>query len=94
MIIKDKSEEVEDLLGSKARVRILKVLASNGELSTSQIIKKTKLNPTGVLKHLKYLRSINFIQEKQFGRIRIYRYKIEDRRASSFRDFLNEWESD
>ncbi|MFX1480847.1 MAG: hypothetical protein ACFFCI_22405 [Promethearchaeota archaeon] len=93
-MVKDKSDIIEDLLGSKARVSILRILALNSELSLTQIIQKTKLNYNSVLKHLHYLKSINFIQEKKFGRIKIYRYKIEDKRASSFRDFLNVWEAD
>ena len=94
VIINDKTHKIEDLLGSKARVKILKVLALNGELSISLIIKKTKLNHSSVIKHLNYLRNINFIQEKKFGRIRIYRYKVEDKKASSFKEFLRTYEAD
>ncbi|MFX0181282.1 MAG: ArsR/SmtB family transcription factor [Candidatus Hodarchaeota archaeon] len=94
VIINDKTYKIEDLLGSKARVNILKVLALHGELTISLIIKKTKLNYSNVIKHLNYLRNINFIQEKKFGRIKIYRYRIEDKKASSFKEFLKIYEAD
>ena len=37
------SDKIEDLLGSKARVKILKSLALNGELNISLIISKTNI---------------------------------------------------
>jgi len=78
----------EDLLGSKARAKILKVLAINEELTISLIINKTRLNYTNVKKHLDYLVSLDLIQEKRFGRIRIYRYKVENIKAKSLKDFI------
>ncbi len=78
----------EDLLGSKARAKILKVLAINEELTISLLINKTRLNYTNVKKHLDYLVSLDLIQEKRFGRIRIYRYKVENIKAKSLKDFI------
>jgi len=78
----------EDLLGSKARAKILKVLAINEELTISLIINKTRLNYTNVMKHLDYLKSLDLIQEKKFGRIRIYRYKVENIKAKSLKNFI------
>lgn len=37
---------VENLLGSRARIKILKILAQEQELSISQIIRSTNLNHT------------------------------------------------
>lgn len=68
---------IDDLLGSEARVKILKVLALNEEITVSILIKRTKLNHDTVIKHLKYLKDVNLVQEKKFGRIRIYRFKKE-----------------
>ncbi|MFX1260423.1 MAG: ArsR/SmtB family transcription factor [Promethearchaeota archaeon] len=84
--------KVEALLGSKARIKILKVLALNNELNISLIISKTKLNHSNVLKHLKVLKSFNLIQEKKFGRIKIYRFKIENIKARSLKKFIEIWE--
>lgn len=83
---------VENLLGSKARVKILKLLAKNEELSISQIIRGTKLNHTSVKYHLAYLKSNDLVQEKIFGRIKIYRYRFEDLRAKSLGKFIEIWE--
>lgn len=96
MIINEKSKKhlIEELLGSKARLKILKTLALNEELNISLIISKTKLNHANVLKHLNFLKSVNLIQEKKFGRIRIYRYKTENIKARSLKNFIEIWERD
>jgi len=87
-----KKELIEDLLGSRARVKILKALAINEELTISLIIKKTKLNYNNVSKHLDYLKIVDLVQEKKFGRIKIYRFKSENLKARSFKNFIKIWE--
>lgn len=86
-----KRKSIEDILGSRARMRILRFLAEEKELNISKIIKKTHLNHSNVTKHLRFLQSVNFVQEKKFGRIRIYRYKIEDIRARSLKNLIDLW---
>lgn len=88
----EKKDLIEDLLGSRARVKILKTLARDDELTISLIIRKTRLNYSCVLKHLTFLKLHNLIQEKKFGRIKIFRYKSENMKARSFRNFLEIWE--
>ncbi len=94
-MITNKVEEknlFENLMGSKARVKILKILALNGELAISQVIKKTRLNHTCTIKHLDYLKTKGLIQEKNFGRIKIFRYKMENIKARSLKKFIDIWE--
>ncbi|MHA1194492.1 MAG: winged helix-turn-helix domain-containing protein [Promethearchaeota archaeon] len=85
--------KIEDLMGSRARVKILKVLILDQELSISQIISKTHLNHSCVIKHLSYLKRLDLIQEKNFGRIKIFRYKIENLKARSLKKFILIWEN-
>jgi hypothetical protein len=96
LIVKKKEKEnlIEDLLGSRARVKILKTLAIHEELTISLIINKTKLNYTCVLKHLNELKNFNLIQEKKFGRIKIFRFKLENIKARYFKNFIEIWEGD
>ena len=95
MIVKGKenSFSIENLFGSKARLKILKVLTVNAEMSITQIIKKTSLNHSSVKKHLNRLKALNLVQEKAFGRIRIYRYKVENLKANSLKTFIELWEN-
>ncbi len=85
---------VEQVFGSKTRIRILKALAINEELTISLIIKETKTNHTSAIKHLNYLIDLGLVQKKMFGRIAIYRYKVENIRARSLAKFIKIWESD
>ncbi len=96
MIINEQKElnHIEDLLGSRARIKILKMLALNNELNISLIITKTNLNHTIVLKHLNFLKRTNLVQEKKFGRIKIYRYKNENVKARYLKKFIEIWEGD
>ncbi len=84
---------IEDLLGSRARIKILKLLARYNELNISSIIKRTRLNHKIVLKHLNYLKLVNLVQEKIFGRIKIYRYKSENIKARYLKKFIKIWEN-
>ncbi len=90
----EKKDLIEDLLGSRARVKILKILAKYDELTISLIIRKTRLNYSCALKHLNFLKLHNLIQEKNFGRIKIFRYKSENMKARSLRNFIEIWEGE
>ena len=96
MIVREQTENkhIEEVLGSKARIKILKVLALNTELNISLIITKTHLNHQCVRKHLNFLKALNFVQEKKFGRIRNYRYKNENTKARYLKRFIEIWEGD
>ena len=85
---------VEDVLGSRARVKIIKALAFDEELTISLLIRKTRLNYVIAMKHLKTLESLNLISEKRFGRIRIYRYNIENLKARSLKKLMEIWEDE
>ncbi len=66
------------LFGTRSRVKIIKVLASEKELNITQIIKKTKSTHKSVSKQLGTLTEMNLVQEKKIGRIRIYRFQKEN----------------
>ncbi len=85
---------IENLFGSRAKIKILKTLAANNELSITQIIRNTKLNHSSVTSHLNHLKLLNLVQEKNFGRIKIFRYKNENLKAKSLKKFIEIWEGE
>ena len=85
--------DIVELFGSKVRVKIMKELVMNQELSISQIIKKTKSSHTCVLKHLVFLKTQHLVQEKTFGRTRIFRFKIENYKAKALKNLIEIYES-
>jgi DNA-binding transcriptional ArsR family regulator len=89
-----KKTTFDDVFSSKGRTKILKLLAINEELNISEIIKKTSLNHTNVVSHLNALKDFDLVQEKQYGRIRIYRYKLENQKARALKKIIELWDSD
>ena len=52
-----------------------------------------ELNHSSTKSHLEVLLASGLVEEKKFGRIKIYRYRIEDIRARSIRNLFNLWDS-
>ncbi|MFW9984983.1 MAG: ArsR/SmtB family transcription factor [Candidatus Odinarchaeota archaeon] len=88
----DRSIPVELLFSSRGRIKIIRLLAECGELNISEIARRTQLNHSTTRRHLRFLEQAKLVQEKKFGRIRIYRYKIENLRALALRRFIELWE--
>lgn len=63
----------EEILGSKGRVRVLQVLSESGELNISEVSRRTGLNYTSVERHLMKLQKLGLLQEKRYGKIRIFK---------------------
>lgn len=85
---------IEDILSSRGRVRIIKALSEVGELNISEIARRVELNYTTTNQHLHALKEAGLVQEKKFGRIRIFRFKYEYPRAQAIKDLIDFWESD
>lgn len=84
---------IEDLFSSRGRVRILKELAESNELNISELCRRVDLNHSSTKAHLKMLLRARLIEEKVFGRIKIYRYRSEDIRARQIQNLFKLWES-
>jgi len=66
---------LEEIFSSRGRVKVLKVLAKVGEINISELVRRSGLNYMSVQNHLKSLKSLDVIEEKRFGRIRIISLK-------------------
>jgi DNA-binding transcriptional ArsR family regulator len=84
---------VEELFSSRGRVRILKELAISSELLISELCRRVSLNHSSTKSHLKVLVASGLVEEKKHGRIKLYRYRIEDTRARAIRNLFNLWDS-
>ena len=88
----NKFPDFEEVFASKGRSKIIKLLCRHGELNISYIIKETKINHASMAEHLEYFVQIGLIQEKIFGRIKIYRYCIENPKARALQRLIEFWE--
>nr|MDO8100307.1 winged helix-turn-helix domain-containing protein [Candidatus Njordarchaeota archaeon] len=86
------SVPVEEILSSKGRIKIIKILLKNCELSISEIVRLTRLNHNSVEQHLDLLKHAGLICEKNFGRIRIYSIRNESLVAKAIRSFVSLWD--
>jgi DNA-binding transcriptional ArsR family regulator len=64
--------DAEEVLGSRGRIRVLRVLAESGELNISEVSRRTGLNYTSVERHLVKLEKLGLVREKRYGKIRIF----------------------
>jgi len=83
---------IEDVLSSKGRVRILRILADIGELNISEIARRARLNYATTNQHLKVLEDHQLVKHKRFGRIRIFRYNEENLRAKMIQQLMELWD--
>ena len=91
-LIKLEKIRIEEVLSSKGRILILKTLAEMEELNISAIARVTNLNHSTTAQHLDFLTKTGLVQEKRFGRIKIFRYCIENLRARSLKRLFEIWE--
>ena len=83
---------IEEIFSSKGRVRILRILSEIGELNISEIARRAGLNYATTNQHLELLEKHKLVRHKTFGRIRIFRYNQENRRAVMIRELIENWE--
>ncbi len=82
---------IEELLSSKGKIKILKVLSIFEELNISGIVRKAQLNHATTSQHLDYFKSIGIVEEKVFGRIKIYRLTPDDIKANVIKELIRTW---
>lgn len=74
----DDKFNLEEILGSKVRIRILKVLFKLGETNITRIARETNTHFSLVEKHLQRLKEIGIVEEKRIGRIRLFGLNYSD----------------
>ena len=79
---------IEEVLASKGRIKILRLLLQEKELNISRIGREVKLPYKSVNQHLKILKKANLIEEEKIGRIRIFRVKEENRKCKILRELF------
>ncbi|KYH39373.1 MAG: Bacterial regulatory protein, arsR family [Candidatus Bathyarchaeota archaeon B23] len=77
-----KDEELQELLGSKATIRVLRVLAEEGELHISEVARRTRLNHVAVERCIEKLSHLGLVEERRYGRIRVLRPLFEELRIT------------
>jgi predicted ArsR family transcriptional regulator len=86
---------VEDVVCSKTRLKILKILLKSAPLSPTQIAKRVGTDYAKALKHLKILENEGILTHTMFGkRIRFYKLNEFSPRAKAVRDLIEAFTTD
>ncbi len=84
--------ELEDVLSSKSRMKILKLIYQLGSLNVSDVARRLKLNYASTSEHLKVLESEGILQEHKYGRVRMYRFNDGSAKAKAVVCLIEAWE--
>ena len=79
---------LEEVLISKSRIRILKALAIGGPLDISEIKKRTRLNYRSIVNALEVLKQMRIVGEVDLNRSRNFRIKTENLEASAVMELI------
>jgi DNA-binding transcriptional ArsR family regulator len=84
--------QIEEVFSSKSRMKILKLLYRLGTLNVSDIARRISLNYSATDRHLKMLEEEGILQQKIYGRIRMYKFKEGSQKAKVVQDLIEIWE--
>lgn len=83
--------KLEEVISSKPRVKILKLIYQLGQLNVSDIARRIKINYSLTSQHLKILTNEGILEERRYGRIHMYRL-TESPKAKAVITLIETWE--
>ena len=84
--------EFEEVFSSKPRMKILKIISRLGSLNVSDIARRIHLNYSTTNQHLILLENEKILQQRVYGRIRIYRFMENSPKAVAVQKLIDIWE--
>ena len=84
--------DLEQLLRSRGRVRVLKVVLERGQINVSRLARETGLHHRIVSKYIEEFKSMGIVSEKRYGRLRVIEANLLDPRIGALRRLLRELE--
>jgi len=84
--------ELEEVFSSKPRMKILKLINKLSQLNVSDIARRIKMNYALTDRHLKLLESEGILQQRVYGRIRLYRFNEASAKAKAVQNLIEVWE--
>jgi DNA-binding transcriptional ArsR family regulator len=84
--------ELEAVFSSKSRMKILKLIYKLGQLNVSDVARRLKMNYASTSEHLKVLESEGILQERTYGRVRMYRFNEGSVKAKAVAALIEAWE--
>jgi DNA-binding transcriptional ArsR family regulator len=86
--------ELEEVFSSKSRLKILKLIYKLGQPNVSDIARRLKMNFASTSTHLKVLEAEGILQERKYGRVRLYRFDVGSAKAKAVQNLIEAWDQD
>jgi DNA-binding transcriptional ArsR family regulator len=84
--------EIEEVFSSKPRMKILRLVARLGALNVSDIARRINMNYSTTNQHLKLLEAEGILQQRVYGRVRMYRFNEVSPKAKAVQNLIETWE--
>ncbi len=75
-------------------MKILKLIEQLGELNVSDIARRIGINFATTSRHLKVLEDEGVLQQRTYGRIRMYRFNQSSPKAKAVQNLIAAWEQE
>ena len=73
-------------------MKILRIIARLGTLNVSDVARRIGLNYSATDKHLRLLEAESVLEQRTYGRIRMYRFKEGSPKAKAVQNLIDVWE--
>ena len=82
---------LDRVLSSSGRIRILALLSEVGELHLTEIAKRTDQSYSATERHLDDLSRTGIVEERDYGRVRVFKLNQANDRAKLLQDLILKW---
>ena len=91
MMMPQITNPVEEVLCSKTRIKIIKLLDDLGQLNVSDVAHRLHINYQEITRHLRILENSKIVESRVCGRTRSFRLS-GSQRTQAIRKMLEAWE--
>jgi len=81
---------IENVLSSKGRIRIVKILLKYGATNINTLIRESGLTHKLVAKYISELKEENLVVERRYGRLRVVEINYQNPKVSMLKMLLEE----
>ncbi len=82
---------LDQILTSSGRIRILSVLSQVEELHLTEIARRTDQSYSSTERHLRDLARVGVVQEHDYGRIRLFKLRLDQPRVKMLKELILAW---
>jgi predicted transcriptional regulator len=84
--------ELEEVFSSKLRMKILKLIYNLGSLNITDVARRINANFASTAENLEVLEAEGILQERVYGRVRMYRFNEGSAKAKAVQNLIEVWE--